>query len=117
MADREHHQIARRLRRRATAAERSLWRLLRDRATDGFKFRRQHPVERYVLDFYCPEACLALEVDGSHHDAPDQGSYDAIRTRYLDALGIRVVRFSNQQVLDDPDSVVQAIEHLLERKP
>ena len=117
MADQQHHQIARRLRRRATLAERSLWTLLRGRSSDGFKFRRQHPVQRYVLDFYCPEVQLAIEIDGAQHLHADEQVYDAIRTDYLNALGILVVRFSNQRVLDDPQGVLSEIDRLLKRVP
>jgi type I restriction enzyme M protein len=97
---------ARELRSGQTDAEALLWRLLRDRST-GFKFRRQHLVENYVLDFYCHELKLAIELDGSQH--ADQKEKDDLRTRYLAGQGIRVLRFWNNDILLQTESVVAAL--------
>ena len=97
------------LRRTQTAAERVLWRILRSRTLEGHKFRRQHGAGPYVLDFYCAEAHLAVEADGSQHYAPEGLADDAVRTAYLEALGMRVLRFSNADVLTNAEGVAGAI--------
>ncbi|WP_420456423.1 endonuclease domain-containing protein [Rubrivirga sp.] len=99
----------RELRRRATPAEKRLWRILRDRRLDGLKVRRQHPVGPYVVDFYCDAAQLAIEIDGGVHADPARAAYDADRTRALAAASIRVLRFSNREVMEQVDVVADAI--------
>ena len=89
---------ARQLRRKQTWAEKALWRLLRDRRFSGYKFRRQHPLGDYYLDFYCAEARLALETDGFGHGFPDQQRHDAQRDEFLRAQGILVKRIWNWQL-------------------
>ena len=96
---------ARRLRRDATDAERALWRVLRGRAIAGLKFRRQHPIGRYIVDFVCLERRLIVELDGGQHTA----EVDGPRTAYLEAAGYRVVRFWNPDVLRNPEGVVEVI--------
>ena len=93
------------LRRKPTDAESRLWFQLRGKRLDGRKFRRQHPIPPYVVDFYCGEIKLAIELDGSHHS----DSADASRTKYLAALGMQVLRFWDNQVLNDMDGVLAAI--------
>jgi predicted helicase/very-short-patch-repair endonuclease len=97
------------LRRNATDAEHVLWQLLRNRQLMGYKFRRQHPLAGYILDFYCHEAGLAVELDGGQHAEPGQAAYDAQRTRVLEAEGVRVLRFWNNDVLRNTEAVLQAI--------
>ena len=97
------------LRRTETDAERALWRLLRSRQLEGHKFRRQHSAGPYILDFYCADASLAIEVDGSQHYTADGLATDAVRTAYLEALGIRVLRFTNVDVLTNAEGVVDAL--------
>ncbi len=97
------------LRRTQTDAERALWRLLRSRALEGYKFRRQHGAGPYVLDFYCADAHLAVEADGSQHYTSDGLADDAVRTAYLEALGIRVLRFTNVEVLTNAEGVIGSI--------
>ena len=97
------------LRTHGTPAEGRLWRALQRRQLGGLKFRRQYGVGVYVLDFYCPAAKLAVEVDGSVHDDPMQAEYDATRTRVLAEAGVRVIRFPNEAVCDDLDGVCAAI--------
>jgi len=89
---------ARRLRRKQTWAEKALWRLLRDRRFSGYKFRRQHPLGEYYLDFYCAEARLVLETDGFGHGFPEQQRHDARRDEFLRAQGIVVKRIWNWQL-------------------
>jgi very-short-patch-repair endonuclease len=103
----EVRAAARRLRREETPAERALWRVLRNRAVNGLRFRRQHPMGGFVLDFYCPEVRLCVELDGPVHDA--QPERDAARTAHLDALGITVLRFRNEDVLDAMPAVLRRI--------
>lgn len=94
---------------RGTLAEQVLWKALRGRALLGLKFRRQHPVGPYILDFFCPAARLVAEVDGDVHD--EQIAYDAARTLHLNAYGYRVVRFRNEEVLSDLPAVLNTIAH------
>ena len=96
---------ARRLRVTMTDAERKLWRTLRDRQVDGLKFRRQHPIGPYVLDFLCEERRLAVELDGGQHTADK----DAVRTAWLADHGVRVIRFWNNDVLTNLPGVVEMI--------
>jgi len=100
----------RELRAQLTQAEAILWRQLQRRQLRGRKFRRQHSVGPYVLDFYCPEERLAVELDGAAHDHEQAFRRDAFRTVYLNAAGIRVVRFENRDVVRNLEGVVAAIE-------
>jgi len=89
---------ARELRARAAAAERTAWRLLRNRRILGLKFRRQHPVDGFIVDFYCAELRLVLELDGGIHECAAKASYDEARTSRLEARGLRVVRLRSKDV-------------------
>jgi very-short-patch-repair endonuclease len=91
--------LVRDLRRNQTEAERVLWEHLRDRRLAGLKFRRQVPVNGFVVDFFCLSARIAIELDGSSHDNPDQADKDRQRTELLSSAGITVVRFRNVDVL------------------
>ena len=106
---------ARKLRRESTDAERALWPRLRDRGLRGFKFRRQAPIGHYIVDFLCMERQLVVELDGGHH--ADQRESDEIRTRALESQGFRVLRFWNDEVLRQPDSVLGAILSHLDPAP
>jgi len=88
-------QRARQLRQAETWAEKLMWRWLRNRRFSDYKFRRQHPVGPYCLDFYCEEAGLNLELDGSQHGLPDRQIRDAIREDFLKTRGIKTLRFWN----------------------
>jgi very-short-patch-repair endonuclease len=98
---------ARQLRARETDIERRLWFLLRDRRLNGVKFRRQVPIGPYIVDFVCQEAKLIVEVDGSQH--ADQVAYDAARTEWLSTVGYRVLRFWNNDLIENEDGVLTAI--------
>lgn len=98
---------ARKLRHNQTDAEVRLWRFLRNRQLCGFKFRRQHPIPPYIADFVCVEAGLIIEIDGGQHLA-DQ-SRDAVRTRFLESIGYRTVRYWDNDVLLKTSEVLQAI--------
>jgi very-short-patch-repair endonuclease len=99
---------ARRLRRQLTLPEGLLWRILRSRP-GGFKFRRQHPVGPYVLDFFCFEAGLAVEVDGIAHAMGDNPQRDFRRDSWLAGQGIRTIRFAASDVLEEMEAVTRAI--------
>ena len=100
---------ARLLRKKATQPERILWRHLRNRNFAGYKFRRQHPFEDYVLDFYCPSAKLAIELDGGGHNYRAGQIRDRRRSEFLARHGVIVLRFWNHQVRRELDSVLRAI--------
>ena len=103
----QHKDIRKSLRRSMTLAEAALWRALRGRGAGGYKFRRQQGIGPYVLDFYCPELRLCVELDGSSHNY--RFEYDEQRTAFLNEQGIRVVRFSNEQVWASVDGIVAEI--------
>ncbi|HEU4452024.1 MAG TPA: endonuclease domain-containing protein [Longimicrobium sp.] len=102
---------ARRLRREMTPAERCLWKALRKNRQEGFYFRRQHPMGRFVVDFCCTSRKLCIEVDGDIHD--EQPERDAERTAWLESAGYRVLRFRNEEVLDALHVVVKQIQAAL----
>ena len=103
---------ARELRNSATDAEKALWRGLRGKQLEGFRFRRQVPIAGYIADFLCPQARLIVELDGGQH-AEHEG-YDAARTRKLTSLGYRVLRYWNNDVLARTEAVLEDIHsHLL----
>jgi very-short-patch-repair endonuclease len=98
------------LRNHSTSAEATLWKSLQKRQLEGRKFRRQHSVGYYILDFYCPAEKLAVELDGAGHFTEAGQAYDARRTAYLNDLGIRVVRFENREVFEDLEGVLSKIK-------
>ena len=98
---------ARELRRPQTPAERRLWACLRDNQLAGYKFRRQHPIDRFIVDFYCAASRLIIEVDGESHAAQEE--YDAARTEWLAAHGYRVLRSTNLEVYQQLEGVVVTI--------
>ena len=109
---------ARHLRKNQTEAEKLLWNVLRGRKFHGYKFRRQHPVSGlYILDFYCFEKMLAIELDGMHHQEEVQKKLDDDRTNVLRILGIRVIRFTNDQVINQMDKVIKKILEALMDPP
>jgi very-short-patch-repair endonuclease len=105
-------QGAKEQRQHATSAEELLWSAVRGQQIRGLPFRRQHPVGRFILDFYCPRKKLCVELDGGIHD--DQQERDAARTEALAHLKIRVIRFRNEEVIADLSSVIQRIEAALD---
>ena len=98
---------ARQLRRRSTDAESTLWHELRSRQLSGHRFKRQHPIGNFIVDFVCLESHLVVELDGGQH--LESGDYDAARTAYLLDRGFTVIRFWNNQVLNELDGVREAI--------
>ena len=115
MRSKTSHDHQRLLRHRQTEAERVLWQHLRNRRLQGWKFRRQHRVGRYITDFACLERLLVVELDGSQH--LDAAEHDAARTRFLETRGFRVLRFWNDDVLRKMDGVLDAISIALAPHP
>lgn len=99
--------LARQMRRKPTLAEERLWQKLRNKQVLGFKFRRQHSIDRFIVDFYCGEAKLVIEVDGSIHQYTQE--QDALRQKFLESLGLRVIRFANEEVFDCVEGVLESI--------
>lgn len=106
------NRLQRTLRRNMTDAEKLLWQRLRSGQLNGYKFRRQHPFGDFILDFVSLEARLVIEVDGGQHN---ESAKDVLRDQALDEAGFRVMRFWNNQVLNEIESVVQAIWFELEK--
>jgi very-short-patch-repair endonuclease len=101
-----------------TEAEATMWRYLRNRNLNGFKFRRQHPIADFIADFFCLECNLIVEIDGDYHNEREQKQYDEGRTYELSELNIKVIRFTNQEVIQNPDFVLQEIScHLKSPHP
>ncbi|MEW6491236.1 MAG: endonuclease domain-containing protein [Cyanobacteriota bacterium] len=105
--------LARQMRHEPTLAEKQLWQKLRNKQLLGFKFRRQHSIDRFIADFYCAEVGLVVEVDGSIHDYTQEE--DALRQEFLESLGLRVLRFSNAEVLNSIDGVLEVIAGYLQK--
>ncbi|HAF48069.1 MAG TPA: hypothetical protein DCL08_02375 [Anaerolineaceae bacterium] len=105
----EMRRLAQNLRKTQTDAEQLLWSKLRSRELSGFKFRRQHPIDNYILDFYCNEAQLAIEIDGGQHAEKENIKMDEQRTALLNQKGIRVIRYWNNDVLENTDEVLEDI--------
>jgi len=102
------------LRNNATGAERLLWQRLKGRQLSGTKFRRQHGIGEFVVDLYCPEYRLAIEVDGPVHWTKEQKEYDAVRESVIRQFGIRIIRFTNEEVYKNLDGVLARIAGELE---
>ena len=99
-------EFAKSMRTNATDAESLMWQLFRAKRFMNLKFRRQHVITPYIVDFYCHELALVIELDGSQHGIDDAIEYDAERTKFLEALGFRVVRYWNHDVLSRTDVVL-----------
>ena len=97
------------LRNNLTPAEAKLWSLLKNGQLENRKFRRQHSVGPYVLDFYCPSEKLCIELDGIVHFTEEGYEYDTARTEYLKTLNIRVMRFENKDVFENAEGVLEEI--------
>lgn len=106
----ERTRKARVLRNSMTLAEKLLWSRLRSKQIDGYKFRRQHPVFNYIVDFYCHELKLIVEVDGEIHYLADQADYDKRRDKLLTINGFHIYRISNHEVVTDLNSAVNKLK-------
>ena len=99
--------FAKTMRHNSTDAEHLMWQLLRAKRFMNLKFRRQHVIKPYIVDFYCHEIGLVIELDGSQHGTDDAIEYDAERTKFLEVLGLKVVRYWNHDVLGRTDVVLE----------
>jgi len=106
---REFRARARELRREQTPSEEALWDLLRDRSALNLKFRRQHLIGPYVADFYCHELKLIVELDGGVHHDPSQAAHDQNRDANLTSLGYKILRFANEDIHENPQTVLDRI--------
>ena len=111
------NERARQLRNEMTDSERKLWREPSKRQLGGNRFRRQHPLGSYIIDFVCLSRRFIVEVDGGQHAEPAQQAHDARRTEWLEAQGYRVLRVSNAEVFDNRDGVAETIYQELTRRP
>ena len=102
-------RFAEELRRKQTSSEKILWEAINGKKL-GVKFRRQHPIRNYIADFYCHEKKLVIEIDGNYHLEIDQKEYDKYRSDDIEELGISVIRFTNDEVITDIESVVSKIK-------
>ena len=105
----KNKDLARAMRHELTWAEKILWGHLRNRKLEGLKFRRQQPLGCYILDFYCSEKMLAVELDGGQHDIPEEREYDLKRTEFLKDHGLEVLRVWNSQVRENLPWVLELI--------
>lgn len=104
------------LRKNLTEAEKILWNSLKNRKVSNCKFRRQHPIGRFIADFYCHEVKLIIEADGAIHNSNKSKEYDKGRTEMLNEWGIEVLRFSNDQIITKPLQVIKSIEEIIKNK-
>jgi Uncharacterized protein conserved in bacteria len=104
---------AKELRKKTTTAEQILWNRLKNNSLKNHKFRRQHPIESFIVDFYCHQAKLVIEIDGGYHNISDQKEYDSDRSFEIEKYGLRVIRFSNEDILENIEFVIKRIEQNL----
>lgn len=116
-ANEETHSAAQQLRKKLTLAEKKLWNELKSRKLSGLKFRRQHPLHFYIADFYCHEQRFVIEIDGGIHNIEQQKEHDENRSAELDRYGIRVIRFTNEQVINSTEKVLQEIKKFVSNNP
>ncbi len=107
-------EYARELRLNPTQAETLLWERIKNKQL-GVQIRQQHPIASFIADFYCHQARLIIEVDGGYHRIPEQYEYDESRTEELKKYGLRVIRFSNEEVLNDTQGVVNKIAREIDK--
>ena len=109
-ANPQTYERARKLRKKMTNAEKILWSALRRKQLKGKRFRRQHPVDIFIVDFYCHESKLVIEVDGGIHKETEQKEYDIGRSHELEKHGLKIIRFTNEQIKNDLPKTLQVIE-------
>ena len=112
-ADRK--KLRQHLRQEMPKAEVILWSYLQKKQLAGFKFRRQHGIGNYVVDFYCPKVQLVIELDGDTHYTPEAEQYDQQRDEFLRAFGLSVLRFTNQEIYQDLESVLDKIKETIRK--
>jgi 5-methyltetrahydrofolate--homocysteine methyltransferase len=110
-------EFAKRMRNQPTEAEELLWKILPNKQLDGYKFRRQHIIGQFIADFICLKKNLIIEVDGLHHQLPENKTSDEQRTKWLNSEGYRVIRFKNEEILTNLDYVLNKIREALKASP
>ncbi|MBI4303946.1 MAG: DUF559 domain-containing protein [Chloroflexi bacterium] len=115
--NRDLKQRSRQLRENMTDAEKHLWAKIRMKQLRGYQFYRQKPIGEYIVDFSCPRAKLVVEIDGSQHFVDDMTEYDRVRDEHLRSLGLRVLRFTNTDVLMHIEGVIESISSEIPLSP
>ena len=117
----QEKETRRKLRRNETLAEKHMWSQLRNRQLLGLKFKRQYSVDKFVIDFYCPEQKIAIELDGNVHELEDVKMNDLERQKYIETYGIKFIRIKNEEYLGNPNKVFAKLEaelkNVLNKKP
>ena len=106
-------KLAKQLRKDETEAEKILWARLNKNQIKGLQFRRQHPINVFIADFYCAKIKLAIEIDGNIHDLSEYHAHDEGRSAMLEDFGITVIRFTNEQIMDEIDYSIEQIETIV----
>lgn len=107
-------QLAKNNRKAPTEAEKLFWNRVRRKQIKGYQFYRQRPLGEYIVDFYCPAANLVVEIDGGGHYSPEQMKKDAVRDEYLSQTGLKVLGFSNTDVMTNTDGVMESLHEILD---
>ena len=105
----KEHIIAKKLRNNATSQEQKLWELLRKKNFNGLKFTRQYPIGKYIVDFACRRRKIIIEIDGGQHNENENIQYDNERTKYLENLGYKIIRFWNNEIDSNLDGVYEKL--------
>jgi len=108
-------KLAKELRENETEAEKLLWTRINKNQISGLKFRRQHPINRFIADFYCVKINLVIEIDGSIHELQDHQNHDQGRTEVFNDFGVKVIRFTNEQILGEIDSTINQIKETCDK--
>ena len=108
-------KLARELRKDQTNAEKILWEKLNKNQIHGLKFRRQHPINKFIADFFCPKIKLVIEVDGSIHEIAEFHNHDEGRTDFFNDFGITLIRYTNEQIYTELDSTIRQINDISEK--
>jgi cyclase len=108
-----HFELAKKLRNNQTDAEIYMWNYLSKIQINGVRFKRQHPILYFISDFYCHKVKLVIEIDGGYHNIPEQYQYDKNRDSELEGLGLKVIRFTNEQVIFEIEKTLKEIENVI----
>ena len=103
------------LRNNMPPAERILWTQLKGKQLEGFKFRRQHSIDEFIVDFYCPQANLAIEIDGDTHYGEEERKDDINRKHHIESLGIKIIRFTNKEISKNLEGAIGQIKEVLKK--
>ena len=112
-ANPQNFSNAKNLRENMTNAELIFWNRVKNKQFHGLKFRRQHPIHKYIADFYCHKLKLIIEIDGDYHNTSEQKNYDILRTKDLNFQGIKILRFKNDEVENEIEEVLKTIENYI----